>query len=460
MALSTETPRPAFGLRRQLVLLAIPAALQLLLRNAYGLNDLYWVKALGREAQSAVSLAVMVQILLSALFEGLGLGLLSLSGRVHGAGESHRARKILGIALVAALALSALIAMLGLSTIEHYVRFLVAIPADGSGDVASLALERESLERYLEPLFAGAFFLCLATIVDSSFVAKRNTTAPFFLQGLAIGLNLLLNPLLIFGFGPIPALGVAGAGIATVMSRASSSLLGLFLLLRSLPRSGPPEARSGLELARKMLRVGAPVSAAIATYSLCYQVIFATTFSQFGAVGRAAFGAGFRIEGLAFCTIWGLAVSSGSLVSNALGARDPDFAEATIRFSIKTVLWITLPLGLMFYFVPEPFAALLAADGAVRDETILYLQIIAFSQFAVGLQGVYDQSLSAAGYTLPVFLSTSFWNLSRIPLCKWLALDAGYGLAGIWWAINISSYGKGLCSWLLFRAGHWKKVEL
>jgi len=445
------------GLRREILVLAGPSALSLFLNNLYGLNDLFWVKRLGDEAQAAVSVAGFVCILAFAFYEGLAIGVLSLSARAHGARDKALARRVLHAAVVLSVILSGAVAVAGLGFIDR----LVAVLVPDGGNAGSRALEQGYLIDYLEAVFCGGLLLCLAPVIDHAFIAAKDSFTPFLLQCLAVTSNLILNPILIFGFGPIPALGVGGAGLATVLSRVAPAAIGLWLLHRRLA-GGPPDPARLPRLSLRMLRVGAPATLAIGLYSIVYQVILATAFEPFGKFGRAALGNGFRLEGLAFCLIWGLAMASGSLAGHRLGAGEPDAAEAVIRRSVRYVLVLIVPVTIVFWFFPGPLADLLAETPEVRTEVVLYLKVIALSQWAVALQGVFEQSLMAAGYTLQVFYSTAFWNLTRIPLAWWMShpTQLDLGLAGIWWCINITTYGKALTSWLLFRFGGWKSVRV
>lgn len=441
------------GLGKEIMQLAWPAALLLLLENFYRGNDLFFVKWLGREAQSAVAVAGMVNILCYAVYGGLAIGTLSLSARAHGAGMGLRARQYLRLALYLCAIAAVLIAGLGFFLMDELLPFL--IPDDPDRGIAGVLLERANLRGYLTPIFAGSFFLCLATVVEHAFLANKDSRTPLALQFVAVLGNTALNPLLIYGLGPVPALGTAGAGLATVLSRAFVALIGLMLLHKRLARSGTPDAQSILVRAGKLLRIAAPIALSIGLFAMVYQIIMHTTFAPFGAVGRAAFGAGFVLEGLAFCLTWGLAMAAGSLAARNLGARRPDLAKLVVRKSASLVLLLSIPLSLLFYFLPAPLAAILSSDPDVRVQIIIYLRCLAFSQAALGLQGVYEQSLMSCGHSLPVSLWIGFWNLSRIPLASWLAISQGYGLAGIWWAINLSTYGKALSCAILIRRGNW-----
>ncbi|MFQ5505228.1 MAG: MATE family efflux transporter [Planctomycetota bacterium] len=445
-------------LTREIYQLAWPAALSLLLNNVYRMNDLYWVKGLGEKAQAAVSVAGMVTILAFALYEGLAIGVLSLSARAWGAGLPARARSVFRVALWLSLLAAGTVAFFGFGEMEALLGWVV--PA--SAGAAAPLPERALLRAYLEPVFLGGFFLCLAPVLDHAFIAAKDTRTPLLLQTLAVLANTALNPILIFGLGPVPELGIAGAGWATVLSRVLSTAVGLVLLYRRFPSRAYRDSRSRWSLCFGIVHVGTPAALSIALYSIVYLVMFGSAFATFGSLGRAAMGNGFAVEGLAFCLIWGLATASGSLAGRSLGAGRPEQAEAVILRSLRIVLLMTLPLTLLFLCLPEPLAAFFCTNSAVEREVVIYLKILALSQFAVGLQGVFDLSMMSAGYSLPVSFWSVVWNLSRIPLAIWLAapekLDGG--LPGIWWAINLSTYGKALTGWWLFRRGRWKRIRV
>ena len=449
---------------RDLLRLSWPGALTLLLDNAYRFNDLYWVGQLGGEravtGQAAVSVAGMVSILAMAFYQGVATGFLAQSSRVHGAGESGRARKLLVAALIASVSVAAIVAIAGLSSLDTISTWLV--PENEAVEAARLARERLALHDYLRPILGGGLFLCLAPVVSHGFLARKNAIMPLLLEGLAVASNFGLNAVLVVGVGEWEGLGVAGAGYATVLSRILSSSLGLWLLARSLRPAlagEAHEARSLRELLLGLARIASPVTLAIGLYSVSYQLVMSTSFAPFGAVGRAAFGAGFALEGLAFCTIWGVAMAGGSLVGNELGARRPDEAERWILRALGLALAATTPFALAFYFTPGPLASILvdrSTDAQLHAEVCTYLRILAFSQLAVAVQGVVDTALASAGHTLPTSISTGVYNLSRIPLCYFLAIELEWGLPGIWWGINISTYAKAATSWIILRRGRWK----
>ncbi len=452
--------------RPEILALAWPSALSLFLNNIYGLNDQFWVKTLGPESQAAVADAGMVTILAFALYEGLGTGIMALSARAHGGNDPDRARRIFRLGIQISLALSLLVGALGFGLLDSWIAWI--LPQSGDSLEASLLLERGELARYISPILGGGLILCLAVVFDNCFLAMKDSKTPLYLQSIAVVLNTALNPLLIFGLGPIPAMGVLGAALASILSRVFTVVLGYRILSKRfrLPKqnsSGHParpsnDAEGTPARLRKIIKIGTPVTGAIALYSLVYLIMLSLVFPPFGAVGRAAFGAGFRLEGLGFCLIWGLGIACGALVGRALGAGKPDRAEQVVKESVRLVLVLCIPITLIFLLLPGPFAKALGADPEVTHEIIVYLRIIALSQFAVGLQGILEQAILGAGHSFPIFLSTTFWNLARIPTAMLLA--PSLGLPGIWWAVNLTTYGKALTAFWIFGKGGWKRLDL
>ena len=464
--MNTPSPskREAARLRRlvrpEILALAWPSALSLFLNNIYGLNDQFWVKTLGAESQAAVADAGMITILAFALYEGLGTGVMALSARAQGGADPARARRIFHLGIQLSLLLALVVGALGFGLLDTWIAWI--LPQSGDSPSASLLLERSELARYISPILGGGLVLCLAVVFDNCFLAMKDSKTPLYLQSVAVALNTALNPLLIFGLGPVPGMGVLGAALASILSRLLTVTLGFFILRGRFRRAAAgtpsPDQEGTPARVRKILKIGAPVSGAIALYSLVYLVMLNLVFPPFGAVGRAAFGAGFRLEGLGFCLIWGLGIACGALVGRALGGGHPERAEQVVKESVRLVLYLCVPLTAVFLFLPGPFAEALGADPEVVKEIVVYLRIIALSQFAVGLQGVLEQAILGAGHSFPVFLSTTFWNLARIPTA--MVLAPKFGLPGIWWAVNLTTYGKAMTAFWIFGKGGWKRLDL
>ena len=184
------------------------------------------------------------------------------------------------------------------------------------------------------------------------------------------------------------------------------------------------------------------------------------TFVHFDENARSALGIAFGIESVFFCFYWGIATAVASLVGRYLGSGQADLAVAVSKISV----WIGLGVGtltsILFWVAGPTMINFFATDEAVIAANAEYLNILAWAQPMQAMQTMYEQTLIGAGATLPVMISTGITNLARLPLAHLFGIVLGHGLAGVWWAINLTSVAKYIWSWLLFRNGRWQKQKV
>ncbi len=429
---------------REALRIAWPATLSLLLHSGYRVNDQYWIQDLGPSAQAALGLATFMLILNFAFVMVVHGGILSRTARAFGARnrgallETYRAGIGFGMLWLAALAVA------GWATTGFWVEALGA-----RGETARMAGE------YLERIYICLPFIALKPLTDAVFIGRGNTLTPMFLSGISVGLNFVLNPILIYGLGPIPALGVAGAAWATGISRGIGGLLGVIFLKRVYGLS-PLGKRPSFAEARRIAAIGAPMGLSIAAYSLVFIAVLKSTVSPFGRDTQAGFGVAFNgVESISYCGLMGPAVAASSMVGRRLGAGDPAGARRAAKTCVGLSLGIALLFTLAFLFAPRILAGFYSEDPRVVEQGALYLWIMGWSQWATAAHSVLEQSLVGAGRTLGMSLLTAGGNGIRIPLCWLMAHPLGWGPAGAWWAMNASNYLKLAAIFLLFRQGRW-----
>jgi MATE family multidrug resistance protein len=425
--------------RRDLWRLAVPAALAMVVRSLFRINDQYFVQQLGLEAQAAVAVGGMVAIWFVAFGEMVGVGTLAVTARRFGEGDHERAHATIRTALRVAVAVGLVLAVSTVS-LRHAIGELL-IPGEAA------ARERGFLVDYLFWIAIGQIVMAVMPALDASFMAMKNARVPLLLEGLAVATNAGLNGWL------VPVLGVEGAGLATALSRGPVLLLGAFLLRAA---GVALLGTTSLPIARRVLVIGIPTCAAIALYSAVYQTILAVTFPHFGARGRSALGAGFGIESVFYCAYWGVGYAVGSLVGRALGEGSADRAAAIARLGRRANLAIGVGCGIAFWTVGPTLVGILVDDPVAFDANIEYLRYMSFAQPFQAVGVVFEQVLAGSGLTTQVLLSTGTMNLARIPLAHLLAVVAGLGLPGVWCAINLSSLGKCAFAAFLFRRGRWR----
>jgi putative MATE family efflux protein len=378
-----------------------------------------------------------------ALAEMIGVGLTAVAARRHGEGAHGLAAVVAGTTLGLALAAGLAVAALGwLLTPALFA--VMGTPAEVS------ELGRLYLSTYLigTPLIFGFFG------TEAAFRAAGDTRTPLALLGVSVVLTLGLDPLLITGAGPFPALGIAGAAVAAVLIRGVVLALGFAVLVRRrLVRLTVWDVKSALRVAR----VGAPVAATGIFFSAVYIGLTRIT-TRFGVPALAALGIGHKLEGLSYMVATGFAWASAAIVGQNLGAQRPDRAR---RAGWLTALYACSAgsfVALAFLTLPEVLVGTFTRDAAVVAAGASYLRVMAVAQIAMGLEIVLEASLGGAGFTLQPMLWAGLFTGARIPLAAWLA--GVLGLAGIWWAIGLTAVARGVAMAVLWRGDRWQRVRV
>lgn len=451
---------------REVLRLAWPAVLSYVLNNAYRMNDQFWVQGLGGDAQAALGATFFVAIMnFSVVFLAAG-GTLALIARATGAGDPEARQSVARHALLFGVTIGAVLTLFGTFATETIVSWLGL-----QSNVAALGAD------YLGALYAVILPLAVVPALDHVFIGWGDTKTPMRLLCLAVGLNYFLNPILIYGADAaaavpgaplagvsasiaealgIEGLGIRGAAYATGGSRLISVSIGLVILRtrRGVPLLG--SLRPKLSRLRAIASISAPMSVSIATYAGVYWAVLALVLSRLDPAATAGLGVGFTVfEGAAYPCYLGVSIATASLVGRNLGAGNPDGAWGVIRSAraIGRVLGVTMALA--FWFVAPLLAPLFTEDAGVLRETIRYCSVLAFSQYWVSVETINEKVLLGAGYTRPIMLISMTGNLLRIPLAFVLAVTLDHGAAGVWWAINLTTYFKaGLCWWTVQR-GLW-----
>ena len=271
----------------------------------FNVTDTFWVgRTLGPDALAAVSLASYTVWIIVSLGELVGVGLTAVAARRHGEGDPQSAARAAGTALVMALVLGVVVAAGGLLSLPAIFRLMHA-----EGVVAELAREFLVIQLLGAALIYGYF------VVTAAFRSAGDTRTPFVLLGASVLLNLVLDPLMILGWGPLPALGVYGAALATVLTRGLGFLVGIVLLYRR----GGIRLSLSLPVARSIARIGLPTMLTGVLFSAIYMLLVRVV-GRFGTPAIAALGVGHKIEGISYMICVGFGLAAETLVGQNLGA--------------------------------------------------------------------------------------------------------------------------------------------
>jgi putative MATE family efflux protein len=431
-------------LPRTIARFALPAVASSLLMTLFFSVDTYWIGTrVGAQALAAASTAVFWIWLLVSMAEMVSIGLTAVASRRHGEGRGREAARIAGDALLLAVGLGVVCAVIGLAMLPTLFSLMHVSP-----EIAALG------ESYLGTYLLGAPLIFGFFAIDAAFRAAGDTRTPFLLLGTSVAVTIFLDPLLIVGWGPVPALGMTGAAIATVCTRGMAFALGLTIVgRRGVVRFGRPDWRT----LGRICRIGLPTAATGVMFSLIY-VALTRTATQFGTPALAALGIGHRVESWLYMIGVGFGAATAAIVGQNLGAGQVDRAERSgwLAVGFCTVFGVVACTVELLW--SERFAAIFSTDPLVIAEAAKYLRIAAISQLAITAEIVLEGALGGAGYTLAPMLTSTVITAARIPIAVWAA--ATYGSAGLWWTISLTALLRGLGMVAIWRSGRWKRSSM
>lgn len=420
--------------------LALPAVGATLLQGLFNIIDTFWVgRGLGPIALAGVGTAGFAVWALLSLAEVPSVGVMAVASRRWGEGRDQAAAEAGYQAFLLSL-LSALVVgttgLLALWPLFSVMQMSADVTAAGAG--------------YLAVYLAGCPVVFAWFAMDAAFRAAGDTRTPLRILVIALIANAILDPLLILGLGPVPQLGIQGAALATILTRAGGCALGYrWLARRGLLRRCRPSAAA----MRTIARIGLPVGVGGLVFSLVY-VGLARFTAAFDTAGLAALAVGHRIESLSFLICIGFGFAAATSVGQNLGAGRTDRAIRSGHAAVLYALVLMTLMAVAFLVVPRELIAVFSEDPGVIADGATYLRIVAVAQLFMALELVLQIAMEGAGYTLPpMFIGVGLTTL-RLPLAWWLR--GPLGLAGIWWAISLTSIARGLAMIGLWRRGTWR----
>ncbi len=429
-----------------LLAVAWPVSLSFLVQTLYNLIDAFWLGKLGKTALVAPTITLHIVFIGIALAMGLGQAGATLVSQYKGAGRPNRMGCAAGQSLLLQLAAGSLVAGLGLLFAAPLLR-LLQTPPDAFAETLV----------YMRWILAGIPLMFIFHVYQSIFFGLGDTVNPMRVNIISVGLNLILDPILIFGWGPVPAMGVAGAAIATVIARALASILAMRELLFGKGfRIRPQDLRWNRAMFFRLMRVGLPLSLGQTATSLGFTLLIGIV-NGFGSSVTAAFGIGHRVIMMVSVPAMGLGQANATAVGQNLGAGFPDRAALSVRRSAVLVTAILLPLTTLTYFYGGSLTHWFIDDPEVVAIGSDLFRITSFSVFAFSLILVLFGAFQGAGRTVPVMIINTgrLWAV-RIPATILLTRLTDLGTNGLWWAMNLSNLIAGAVAFVWFLRGDWR----
>ena len=424
-----------------IVRLAIPAVASMLLMTIFASVDSFWVGTkIGSPGLAAVTASVFWIWLIVSIAEMVSVGLTAVAARRHGEGRHEEAARVAGEALVLALGLGMVVAVVG-----HLVLPMLFLLMRTPADVTTLGIG------YLGTYLTGAPLIFGYFVVDAAFRASGDTRTPFLLLASSVAATLVLDPVLILGLAGAPTLGIAGAAVATLATRALVFIIGLVILRQRAMLLVEWPRRASL---RSIVRVGLPTATTGVVFALIY-VVIARIATPFGTPALAALGIGHRVESWLFMVGVGVGASVAAIVGQSLGAGDTARAERAGWLSVGYVSLAGVVVFVSQLFFAEEMAGIFTRDALVIAEGARYLRIAAWSQLFITAEIVLEGALGGAGATFPPMITSTAITATRIPLA--ILAVSRWGTRGLWWTISLTAVGRGVAMMYLWRSGGWKR---
>jgi putative MATE family efflux protein len=440
-------------LRRAIVLLAIPMVLEMVMESVFAVADVYFVASLGAEAVATVGLTESVLTLVYAVAIGLAMATTATVARRIGEKDTDGAITAATQAIVVGLLVSVAVGVPAFTWADDILRLMGA-------DEATVAAGTG----YTRLLLGTNAVILLLFLHNAIFRGAGDAVLAMRSLWLANGINLVLDPCLIFGLGPFPELGLTGAAVATTIGRGTGVAFQFWMLRKGggggrIKLAGPA-FHLNLGVALRLLRVsvGGIAQMLVATASW---VALMRIVSPFGTQALAGYTIAIRIIIFALMPSWGLCNAAATLVGQNLGAKKPDRAERAVWL---TGLFNTAALGLVtviFVAAAEPLIGLFSEEPEIRRVGAEALKIIAYGYIAYAWGMVMIQAFNGAGDTAtPTYVNLVCFWACQIPLAWYLAREVGMGPPGVFWSVMLSESLLAVVSILLFRRGRWKTREV
>ncbi|MEL7186756.1 MAG: MATE family efflux transporter [Pseudomonadota bacterium] len=436
---------------RALGLLAIPMMLEMSMESVFAVVDIAFVSMLGTDAVAAVGITEALVTVLYSVAIGLGLAVTAMVSRRIGAGDPDGAAEVTGQSIWIAAVLSALIGIFGFI----FARDLLAIM--GASDSVI-----ETGYGFTAWLLGGSFSIFYLFLLNAAFRGAGDATVALRSLWLANGINIVLDPCLIFGLGPFPELGVTGAAIATTIGRGTGVAYQLWYLLNGRGRlsCGLRHLKINAALTKRMIQLslGGIGQFLVATASW---IIVMRIVAIFGSAAIAAYTIALRMMEFIFLPAWGLGNAAATLVGQNLGAGQPDRAEAsTWRATKYNIIFMSVTGFLLFIFAHEVTSFFTTDPDVLRWGTsCLKILGVGFPMYATGM--VIVQALNGAGDTgTPVVLNMICFWLVETPLAYTLATGTDLGPNGAFMAIVVAESLLTILSIIVFRRGKWKHRQV
>lgn len=447
----TEQDFTKGSLKRAIFLLSVPMVLEMMMESIFAVVDIYYVSRLGADAVATVGITESLITIVYAIGVGLSMATTAMVSRRIGQKDKKGASRAAFQSIITGLFVSFLIAVPGIIFAEDLLRLM--------GAEESIYT---SMSSYTAIMLGGNAVIMLLFIINAVFRSAGDAAISFRVLLIANGLNIILDPILIFGLGPIPELGIMGAAIATNIGRGLAVIYQFYLLFKGNKRVrlGFDNIRVHFETIKQLIKLSlGGIGQNIIAMSSWIGLV--RIISVYGSEALAGYTIAIRIIIFALLPSWGISNAAATLVGQNLGAKQPERAEKSVWMVGKINIVLMGLLSVILILFPSFFIRLFITDDNVVASGAMSLRIISYGFALYGLGMVLVQALNGAGDTItPTKINFFCFWLIEIPLAYLLALQLHVGETGVYYSIVIAESVMTIAALWFFRRGKWKLKEV
>lgn len=447
----TERDFTESSLGQAIFILAVPMVLEMVMESVFAVVDIFFVSKLGAGAVATVGITESAMTVVYAIGMGLSMATTALVSRRIGEKNKKQAGVVAFQAIMVGVIISLCIAVPGVLFAKEFL-------------IIMGATESMAAEGYMFPaiMFGSNMVIMLLFIINAVFRSSGDAAISMRVMWFANIINIILDPLLIFGYGPFPEMGLAGAAVATTTGRGLAVIYQFYLLFRGNHRIrlywNSLKIRVSVMLKLIKISGGGILQNLIATSSW---ILLVRIIAVSGPEALAGYTIAIRIIIFALLPAWGLSNAASTLVGQNLGAKQPERAERSVWITGYVNMIFMGILGIFLAAFPEFFIRLFISDLAVVENGTLALRIISFGFLFYALGMVLVQGFNGSGDTLtPTRINLICFWLFEIPLAYFLAIVLNMGLTGASVAIVAAESLLAIIALFLFRKGKWKLREV
>ena len=438
-------------LKRAMFMLAVPMILEMVMESLFAVVDVFYVSRVGVNAVATVGLTESVMMLIYAVAVGLSMAATAFVARRTGEKDLHAAANAAVQALYLAVAIAIPLSIAGIIFADDILRLM--------GGSQELIREGKNFTRIQ---LGGHVVIMFLFLNNAIFRGVGDAAIAMRVLWLANILNMTLGPIFIFGFGPIPALGVTGAAVATTLGRGIGVLFQFYNLFsqRSIIRIGWSDLTVKPKIVWQMFRVSLGGMSQFLIHSASW-LLMVRILSSFGSSAVAGYTIAIRVIIFTILPSWGLANAAATLVGQNLGAKQPDRAEKSVWIAAFYNMVFLTTVSVLFFTFAEQIVRVFSKEPEVLRNGVLCLRIICLGYVFYAYGMVIGQAFNGAGDTkTPTYMNLFCFWVVQIPIAYVLAKILNVGSAGVFAAQAFSFSLVAVVGIVIFRRGKWKGVRV